>query len=109
MEELVLDYIQDMVRAINPIAFLIVQTNKAMQVATRRGKLQTEDLVFLIRKDRKKHARVKELLIMYAPSLYVLSFFRAWLDCHLPASGMTSLRELVRPSTLQNSALCGLC
>lgn len=44
---------------------LHVQTMKAMQVAMRRGKLQTEDLVFLIRKDRKKHARVKELLIMY--------------------------------------------
>lgn len=42
-----------------------MQTAKAMQVAAKRGRLQTEDIVFLIRKDRKKHARVIELLRMY--------------------------------------------
>ncbi len=36
-----------------------------MQVASKRGKLITEDLIFLVRKDTKKHARVKELLFMY--------------------------------------------
>ena len=36
-----------------------------MQTASKRGKLQTEDLIFLIRKDRKKYARAKELLGMY--------------------------------------------
>lgn len=42
-----------------------MKLNKAIQVSTARGKLQTEDLVFLIRKDRKKYARVKDLLLMY--------------------------------------------
>ncbi|KAL0480398.1 transcription initiation factor TFIID subunit 13 [Acrasis kona] len=51
MDDLVTEYITDM-------------TCKAMRVANKRGKLQTEDLVFLIRKDRKKFARVEELLRM---------------------------------------------
>jgi transcription initiation factor TFIID subunit 13 len=34
-------------------------------VATKRGKLQLEDIIFLVRKDKKKFARVKELLLMY--------------------------------------------
>jgi len=40
------------------------QTQKSMQVAAKRGKLQTEDLVFLIRKDHKKYSRAAELLRM---------------------------------------------
>jgi transcription initiation factor TFIID subunit 13 len=51
MDDLVTEYITEM-------------TCKAMRVANKRGKLQTEDLVFLIRKDRKKFARAAELLRM---------------------------------------------
>jgi len=51
MEDLVVEYISEM-------------TRKAMEVAAKRGKLQTEDLVFLVRKDRKKYTRVLELLRM---------------------------------------------
>lgn len=51
MDDLVTEYINDM-------------TCKAMRVSNRRGRLQTEDLVFLIRKDRKKFSRVAELLRM---------------------------------------------
>jgi len=36
-----------------------------MEVQSRPGKLRTEDLVFLIRKDKKKYARVRELLRMH--------------------------------------------
>ncbi len=36
-----------------------------MAVSTKRNKLQLEDIVFLVRKDKKKFARVKELLLMY--------------------------------------------
>jgi transcription initiation factor TFIID subunit 13 len=43
----------------------ISKTKKAVEVSQKRGKLQTEDFVFIIRKDRKKYARVKELLIMH--------------------------------------------
>lgn len=35
-----------------------------MQIATKRGKLNTEDLLFLVRKDNKKYTRVVELLRM---------------------------------------------
>jgi len=52
MEDLVHEYIHEM-------------TIKAMAVASKRGKLATEDLIFLVRKDKKKYARVKELLSMY--------------------------------------------
>eukprot|EP01111_Echinosteliopsis_oligospora_P009459 TRINITY_DN2776_c0_g1_i6.p2 TRINITY_DN2776_c0_g1~~TRINITY_DN2776_c0_g1_i6.p2 ORF type:complete len:115 (-),score=29.77 TRINITY_DN2776_c0_g1_i6:79-384(-) len=51
VEDLVIEYISEM-------------TRMAMEVGTKRGKLQTEDLVFLVRKDRKKYARVRELLRM---------------------------------------------
>lgn len=49
MESIVLEYIHDM-------------TVKSMQVAQKRGKLEADDLVFLIRKDKKKYARVQHLL-----------------------------------------------
>ncbi|EGG15603.1 transcription initiation factor TFIID subunit [Cavenderia fasciculata] len=51
MEEIVFEYIQEM-------------TLKAAQVSTKRGRFQTEDLVFLVRKDPKKYSRVIELLKM---------------------------------------------
>jgi len=52
MEELVFEYVQHM-------------TMKAMQVSAKRGRFITEDLIFLVRKDKKKHARAKELLFMW--------------------------------------------
>jgi len=52
MEELVFEYVQQM-------------TMKAMQVSAKRGRFITEDLIFLVRKDKKKHARAKELLFMW--------------------------------------------
>jgi len=51
MEDLVVEYITEM-------------TQKAMQIAAKRGKLKTEDLLFLVRKDGKKYTRVVELLRM---------------------------------------------
>ncbi|XP_022082109.1 transcription initiation factor TFIID subunit 13-like [Acanthaster planci] len=50
LEDLVLDFITDM-------------TLKAMEVG-RPGRVQVEDIIFLIRKDSRKYARVKELLMM---------------------------------------------
>ena len=35
-----------------------------MQMAAKRGKIHTEDLLFLVRKDTKKYTRVVELLRM---------------------------------------------
>ncbi|CAK9213528.1 hypothetical protein BDL97_18G098500 [Sphagnum fallax] len=51
MEDILIDYITDTV-------------HKAQDVASRRGKLTTEDIMFLVRKDARKFARVKELLAM---------------------------------------------
>eukprot|EP00250_Pteridium_aquilinum_P001462 c11652_g1_i2 orf=136-561(+) len=51
VEDILVDYVTDMV-------------HKAQDIASRRGKLTTEDLVFLVRKDSRKFARVKELLAM---------------------------------------------
>ncbi|MCO5578097.1 hypothetical protein L7F22_031935 [Adiantum nelumboides] len=51
VEDILIDYITEMV-------------HKAQDIASRRGKLTTEDLMFLVRKDARKFARVKELLAM---------------------------------------------
>lgn len=51
VEDILVDYVTEMV-------------HKAQDVASRRGKLTTEDLMFLVRKDARKFARVKELLAM---------------------------------------------
>lgn len=51
VEDILVDYVTDMV-------------HKAQDIASRRGKLTTEDLMFLVRKDARKFARVKELLAM---------------------------------------------
>ncbi|KAJ7524568.1 hypothetical protein O6H91_17G011900 [Diphasiastrum complanatum] len=51
MEDILIDYITDMI-------------HKSQDVASRRGKLSTEDIMFLVRKDARKFARVKELLAM---------------------------------------------
>ena len=50
MEDLAVDFITEM-------------TLKAMDVG-KKGKVHVEDIIFLIRKDPKKHARVKDLLMM---------------------------------------------
>ncbi|XP_029635563.1 transcription initiation factor TFIID subunit 13 isoform X1 [Octopus sinensis] len=50
LEDLVVEYITEM-------------TKKAMEVG-RPGRIQVEDIIFLIRKDAKKYSRVKELLTM---------------------------------------------
>ena len=51
LEDMTTQYIADM-------------TNKASSVSKKRGKLRTEDLMFILRKDRKKYARMQELLYM---------------------------------------------
>ena len=40
-----------------------MQTHKAMETG-RTGRVQVEDIVFLVRKDMRKFARVKDLLTM---------------------------------------------
>lgn len=44
-------------------ALLLLQTHKAMETG-RTGRVQVEDIVFLVRKDMRKFARVKDLLTM---------------------------------------------
>ena len=43
--------------------FTCFQTLKAIEIG-RPGKVQVEDIIFLIRKDARKYSRVKELLMM---------------------------------------------
>ncbi|CAB3370309.1 transcription initiation factor TFIID subunit 13 [Cloeon dipterum] len=50
LEDLVIEYITEM-------------THKAMEIG-RTGRVQVEDMVFLVRKDARKYARVKDLLTM---------------------------------------------
>nr|CAH0106428.1 unnamed protein product [Daphnia galeata] len=50
LEDLVIEYITEM-------------THKAMETG-RTGRVQVEDMVFLVRKDTRKFARVKDLLTM---------------------------------------------
>lgn len=45
------------------VEFITEMTIKAMEVG-RPGRVQVEDLIFLIRKDPRKYSRVKELLMM---------------------------------------------
>lgn len=52
------DVLEDLV-----IEFLTEMTHKAMEVG-RSGRVQVEDIVFLVRKDARKFARVKDLLTM---------------------------------------------
>eukprot|EP00112_Aurelia_sp_Birch-Aquarium-sp1_P009586 Seg2094.1 transcript_id=Seg2094.1/GoldUCD/mRNA.D3Y31 product="Transcription initiation factor TFIID subunit 13" protein_id=Seg2094.1/GoldUCD/D3Y31 len=52
------DLLEDML-----IAYITEMTQKAMQIG-KKGRVHVEDMVFLIRKDPKKYARVKELLTM---------------------------------------------
>lgn len=52
------DAVEDMA-----VQFVQEMTLKAMQVG-KAGKVHAEDIIFLIRKDPKKYARVKDLLTM---------------------------------------------
>lgn len=52
------DIIEDLV-----IEFITEMTHKAMEIG-RTGRVQVEDIVFLVRKDPRKFARVKDLLTM---------------------------------------------
>lgn len=52
------DMLEDLV-----IQFIKETTLKAMETG-RSGRVQVEDIIFLIRKDHKKYSRVKELLTM---------------------------------------------
>nr|CAG4645957.1 EOG090X0JQT [Lynceus sp. MCZ IZ 141354] len=52
------DLLEDLV-----IEFLTETTHKAMETG-RTGRVQVEDIVFLVRKDARKYARVRDLLIM---------------------------------------------
>ncbi|KYQ92595.1 transcription initiation factor TFIID subunit [Tieghemostelium lacteum] len=58
--------LQESVDLLEDIVFEFIQetTLKAAQCSTKRGKFQTEDLVFLVRKDPKKYYRIIELLRM---------------------------------------------
>ena len=47
-----------------------LQTLKAMEVG-KRGKVHVEDIVFLIRKDPKKYARVKVSICLEIADLFV--------------------------------------
>uniref|UniRef100_A0A8C6CCH2 Transcription initiation factor TFIID subunit 13 n=1 Tax=Monodon monoceros TaxID=40151 RepID=A0A8C6CCH2_MONMO len=52
------DILEDLI-----IEFITEMTHKAMSIG-RQGRVQVEDIVFLIRKDPRKFARVKDLLTM---------------------------------------------
>jgi transcription initiation factor TFIID subunit 13 len=52
------DIIEDLV-----IEFITEMTHKCMEIG-RTGRVQVEDIVFLVRKDPRKYARVKDLLTM---------------------------------------------
>lgn len=42
---------------------IIIKTIKAMELS-KQNKVQIEDIMYLLRKDARKYARVKDLLIM---------------------------------------------
>ncbi|XP_041970444.1 transcription initiation factor TFIID subunit 13 [Aricia agestis] len=52
------DFLEDLV-----IEFITETTHRAMEVG-RPGRVQVEDIIFLVRKDARKYARVKDLLTM---------------------------------------------
>lgn len=52
------DLLEDLV-----IEFITDTTHRAMEIG-RTGRVQVEDIIFLVRKDQRKYARVKDLLTM---------------------------------------------
>ena len=68
--------------------YLVNVGHRSMEVAERRGRMQTEDLLYVIRNDRKKFARVDELLEMNAK----LKDARRNFDLHDPAAVLAQQR-----------------
>ncbi|EAT46877.1 AAEL001972-PA [Aedes aegypti] len=52
------DLLEDLV-----IEFITEMTHRAMEIG-RTGRVQVEDIIFLVRKDARKYSRVKDLLTM---------------------------------------------
>lgn len=52
------DLLEDLV-----VEFITETTHKAMEIG-RTGRVQVEDIIFIVRKDQRKYARVKDLLTM---------------------------------------------
>lgn len=52
------DLLEDLV-----IEFITEMTHRAMEIG-RTGRVQVEDIIYLVRKDQRKYARVKDLLTM---------------------------------------------
>ena len=71
------------------VEYLTNVAHRSMEVAERRGRMQTEDLLYVIRNDRKKFARVDELLEMNAK----LKEARRNFDLHDPAAVLAAERE----------------
>ena len=71
------------------VEYLTNVAHRAMEVAERRGRMQTEDLLYVIRNDRKKFARVDELLEMNAK----LKDARKNFDLHDPQAVLAQQRE----------------
>ena len=46
------------------LEFITETALRAERVASKRGKIKTEDFLFVVRKDPKKYARVEQLLLM---------------------------------------------
>ncbi|KAK6135058.1 hypothetical protein DH2020_031205 [Rehmannia glutinosa] len=61
VEDIVVEYVTDMA---SPFLLNYDNVHKAQEIASKRGKLLTEDFFFLIRKDLPKLNRCTELLSM---------------------------------------------
>ena len=70
------------------VDYLVHVGHRSMEVAERRGRMHTEDLLYVIRNDRKKFARVDELLEMNAK----LKDARRNFDLHDPAAVLAQQR-----------------
>ncbi|CAG9803133.1 unnamed protein product [Chironomus riparius] len=53
------DLLEDLV-----IEFITELTHKASEIRNKSGKVQCENIIFLVRKDPRKYARVRDLLTM---------------------------------------------
>eukprot|EP00741_Cyanophora_paradoxa_P009456 tig00000144_g9160.t1 len=60
MQQDTIEMLEDLV-----VEYICVMTQKAVERSGARGRASVEDLCALVRKDRKKYARVRELLRMY--------------------------------------------
>ncbi|KAF8395003.1 hypothetical protein HHK36_018942 [Tetracentron sinense] len=66
MEDIAVEYVTDLVTVVVLTFFYVfyLQVHKAQDIASKRGKLLTEDFLYLIRKDMPKLHRCTELLSM---------------------------------------------